>query len=193
LRIEQTDAVADPWPLNRRAAVGAVREIRGLVKALRRQRRRCLESALRWRRAATRYRRSLIIRRPHGRPHRHEPIASRTNLLNVYHRAKRIRDRAPDPLFLVTYWNLLPLCIELRPSIHPISHPWHQIAVVTEVNVDLHRELKRPRSRRLANHAASRHRSGLLAFRGSRMHGNYAETLLLPRMRLCQESISALP
>jgi len=32
LRIEQTDAVADPRPLNRRAAVRAVREIRGLVQ-----------------------------------------------------------------------------------------------------------------------------------------------------------------
>src|SRR6266481_4878779 len=91
-----------------------------------------------------------------------------------------------------TSWHLLPLSIGLRPSFHPISHPWHQIAVVTEVNFELHRELKRPRSRRLANQAASRHRPGLLAFRGSRMHvtGHYAESLLLPRIvRVCQGSI----
>ncbi len=83
-----------------------------------------------------------------------------------------------------TYWNLLSLPIGVRPSFHPISHPWHQIAVVTEVNFELHRELKRPRSRRLAHR---RHRdigAAFLAFRGSRMHvtGNYAESLLLPRI-----------
>jgi len=41
-----------------------------------------------------------------------------------------------------TSWHLLPLSIGLRPSFHPISHPRHQIAVVTEVNFELHRELK---------------------------------------------------